>query len=52
MNDKVFRVNAEPMRAAAATGQLSRALTSSIDEVIVYIMHEDPILYLREEVIK
>jgi hypothetical protein len=52
MNDKVFRINAEPMRLAAAMTQLNRALTSSIDEVIVYIMHEDPILYLREEVIK
>jgi hypothetical protein len=52
MNDKVFRVNAEPMRVAAAMTQLNRALTSSVDEVIVYIMHEDPILYLREEVIK
>ena len=52
MNDKVFRVNAEPMRVTAAMTQLNRALTSSVDEVIVYIMHEDPILYLREEVIK
>ena len=52
MNDKVFRVNAEPMRVTAAMTQLNRALTSAVDEVIVYIMHEDPILYLREEVIK
>lgn len=52
MTDKVFKVDAEPMRVTAAMTQLNRALTSSVDEVIVYIMHEDPILYLREEVIK
>jgi len=52
INDKAFRINAEPMIATASIPQVVRALTSSIDEVILYIMHEDPILYLREEVIK
>ena len=27
-------------------------ITTSIDEVILYINHADPILYLREDVIK
>ena len=52
INDKVFRIDAAPMTVNALMPQLSRAFTSSVDEVILYIMHEDPILYLREEVIK
>ena len=52
INDKVFRIDAAPMLSSALVPQNARALTSSIDEVIVYIMHEDPIIYLREEVIK
>jgi hypothetical protein len=52
INDKAFRINAEPMTVRVLMPQLVRALTSSIDEAVLYIMHEDPILYLREEVIK
>ena len=52
MNDKVFKIDAAPILVSANMPQNTRALTSSIDEVIVYIMHEDAILYLREEVIK
>jgi hypothetical protein len=52
MNDKVFRIDAAPMLVSALMPQNARVLTSSVDEVIVYIMYEDATLYLREEVIK
>ena len=29
-----------------------KAITSSADEVVLYIYHADPILYLREDIIK
>jgi hypothetical protein len=52
INDKGFNLGTTTFGASARMGDNVRVLTSSIDEVIVYIMHEDPILYLREEVIK
>ncbi len=52
INDKVFRIDAAPMLVSALMPQNARVLTSSVDEVIVYIMYEDATLYLREEVIK
>lgn len=52
MTDKVFRIDAAPMLVSALMPQNARVLTSSVDEVIVYIMYEDATLYLREEVIK
>ena len=46
------KVAAAVMTASALTRQDIAIFTSSIDEVILYINHTDPILYLREEVIK
>ena len=43
---------AEPMRANAQLRTNISALTSSIDEVILYVNYEDPILYIRKDVTK
>ena len=45
-------VIANAMTAIARIGLESRTLLSEGDQVVLYIMHEDPILYIREEVIK
>jgi hypothetical protein len=48
----VKNIKALPMTASATLRTQISVLTSSIDEVILYVYHEDPVLYLREEVIK
>lgn len=45
-------VIANAMSASATLRTDVSVLTSSTDEVVLYISHTDPILYLREEVIK
>jgi hypothetical protein len=48
----VRNIVAATMTATASTGQNISTFTSSEDEIIVYLHHVDPILYLREEIIK
>jgi hypothetical protein len=43
---------ASAMTASAVIGLESRTFLSEGDQVVLYIMHEDPILYIREDVIK
>ena len=43
---------ASAMTANAVIGLESRTFLSEGDQVVLYIMHEDPILYIREDVIK
>jgi hypothetical protein len=43
---------AAPMNAAASFREQSITRTTATDQVVVYILHEDPILYLREDIIK
>lgn len=43
---------ATPMTATAKVPTNFQTVTYSVDEVIVYINHVDPILYLREDIIK
>jgi hypothetical protein len=45
-------VSAEPATAAARTPQDIRTTTFESDQVVLYLVHVDPILYLREDVIK
>jgi hypothetical protein len=45
-------VAVEPMRANAGMFANSRPNVASEDQVILYLMHVDPILYIREDVIK
>ena len=52
INQWVINQSALPMLATATFRPDNRAITSSIDEVILYVMHEDPILYVREDVTK
>lgn len=52
MNNNLFVVPASVMTANVTMRPNVRAITTEIDQVIVYVMHEDPILYLREDVIK
>jgi len=52
MNNNLFVVLVEPMKASIILRPGARAITTSIDEVTLYVMHEDPILYVRKEVIK
>jgi hypothetical protein len=42
----------EPMTATAQLRTNIKALTSSIDEVILYVNYEEPILYIRKDVTK
>ena len=48
----VKKVSAEPMTASAAFRDQSVIRTTAQDQVVVYVLHEDPILYLREDIIK
>lgn len=41
-----------PMRATAGMFANSRSNVASEDQVVVYLIHVDPILYIREDVIK
>lgn len=43
---------ATPMTASAILRTNNRIFTTAVDEVVVYVMHTDPILYIREDVIK
>ena len=52
MIDRVKSIPVLPMTASAVFRESIRVLTTSIDEVVLYVYHEDPVLYLREEVIK
>ena len=45
-------IAAEPMRANAGMFANSRPNVASEDQVVLYLMHVDPILYIREDVIK
>jgi hypothetical protein len=45
-------VPAEPATAVARTSQDIRTTTFESDQVVLYLVHVDPILYLREDVIK
>jgi len=45
-------VSAAPMTATADTRQNIVIRTTAQDQVVVYVLHEDPILYLREDIIK
>jgi hypothetical protein len=44
--------NASPMIATAKIATNFQTVTYSVDEIIVYLNHVDPILYLREDIIK
>ena len=46
------RYIATPMTASAILRTNNRIFTTAVDEVVVYVMHTDPILYIREDVIK
>jgi hypothetical protein len=48
----VKKVSAEPMTASAAFRDQTVIRTTAQDQVVVYVLHEDPILYLREDIIK
>lgn len=50
--EPVKRVSAEPMTASAAFREQLVIRTTAQDQVVVYVLHEDPILYLREDIIK
>jgi hypothetical protein len=45
-------IGAEPMIANAILRVNSRAIVASEDQVVLQILHVDPILYIREDVIK
>ena len=45
-------IAAEPAVAQARLTTNFRTITSADDDVVLYIMHEDPILYIREDAIK
>jgi hypothetical protein len=40
------------MTASAAFRDQTVIRTTAQDQVVVYVLHEDPILYLREDIIK
>jgi hypothetical protein len=52
ITEPVKKVSAEPMTASAAFREQSVIRTTAQDQVVVYVLHEDPILYLREDIIK
>jgi hypothetical protein len=52
ITEPVKKVSAEPMTASAAFRDQSVIRTTAQDQVVVYVLHEDPILYLREDIIK
>jgi hypothetical protein len=45
-------IAAEPAIAQARLTTNFRTITSADDDIVLYIMHEDPILYIREDAIK
>lgn len=52
MTSPVTLIKAAPMEVAAVLKTNVSIYTTSSDEVILYLNHVDPILYLREEIIK
>ena len=52
INEFVRRINADPMTASALLATNIKTSTVVLDEVIVYLYHVDPIVYLREDIIK
>jgi hypothetical protein len=50
--EKGTLVPAEPATAVARTPQDIRTITAESDQVVLYLIHVDPIVYLREDVIK
>jgi hypothetical protein len=52
MNDYVTNNVAVPMTATAKLAINISTATAEVDEIIVYINHVDPILYVREDIIK
>ena len=52
INAYVTRYLATPMTASAILRTNNTIFTTAVDEVVVYVYHTDPILYLREDVIK
>ena len=52
INGYVTRYVATPMIASAVLRTNNIIFTTAVDEVVVYVYHTDPILYLREDVIK
>jgi len=47
---KIIRV--DPMTVSASFREQVVIRTTAQDQVVVYVLHEDPILYLREDIIK
>jgi hypothetical protein len=45
-------IAAPPMRSNASMFDNNRSSVASEDQVVLYLMHVDPILYIREDVIK
>jgi hypothetical protein len=45
-------VKADPMLATTILPTNTQVITTSKDEVVLYVMHEDPVLYIREDLIK
>lgn len=52
ITEPVRKVPAEPMTVSAAFREQVVIRTTAQDQVVVYVLHEDPILYLREDIIK
>lgn len=52
MTSPVTLIKAAPMEVAAVLKTNISIYTTSSDEVVLYLNHVDPILYLREEIIK
>jgi hypothetical protein len=52
MNGIATNIKPTPFIASALFGNNYRIFTITADDVVVYIHHEDPILYVREDVIK
>jgi hypothetical protein len=52
INPKLTLVFANAMIASAVFKENVGALVTQVDEVILYINHVDPVLYLREDIVK
>jgi hypothetical protein len=52
MTSHVKMISAAVMTATANFREQSVIRTTATDQIIVYVLHEDPILYLREDIIK
>jgi hypothetical protein len=50
--EMVKLVKADPMLARTILPINTQVITTSKDEVVLYVMHEDPVLYIREDLIK